>query len=61
MFGNGEVHARFPKQNENGGYEEVAEIVDKVIGKEIDIDKRAQHDAQNVMVVIFHLHLHHLP
>ena len=57
----GEVYSRLPEENENGGDEEEAEIVDEVVGKEIQIDERAEYDAPYIVVVILHLQFHYFP
>ena len=57
----GEVYSRLPEENENGGDEEEAEIVDEVIRKEIQINERAEYDAPYVVVVILHLQFHYFP
>ena len=41
MLGDGEIHGRPPEEREDGDDEKDAEVVDEVVGKEIDVYERA--------------------
>ena len=41
---NGEINACFPEENKDDGYENVADVLNKVVGEEVDVDRSAKRE-----------------